>query len=242
LFVSSSQRCFFQMPDEQIWDLSPREARALQCELAPRVLLQPLPRSFAILGASDIGYARTSNQLVAVMVTFTWPELQPLETSQVISSALFPYIPGLLSFREAPTLVVAFRKLKTPPHVLLCDGQGIAHPRRLGLASHLGLCLGIPTVGCAKKRLCGEHGLLLSHRGASTPLVLNGEVVGSVFRSREGVKPIYISPGHLADVESSQALVADCLGRFRIPEPLRRAHNLATDLRRALTAQHPVFQ
>lgn len=139
------------------WDLSPKEAIELQRELAQHVQLKPLPEHFEVLGAADIGYVARTNQLVAAMLTFTWPDLQLIETSHVVSPILFPYIPGLLSFREVPPLLEAHRRLKRPPDILLCDGQGIAHPRKLGLASHLGLCLGIPAVGCAKKRLCGEH-------------------------------------------------------------------------------------
>lgn len=216
------------------WDLSPKEAIELQRELAQHVQLKPLPEHFEVLGAADIGYVARTNQLVAAMLTFTWPDLQLIETSHVVSPILFPYIPGLLSFREVPPLLEAHRRLKRPPDILLCDGQGIAHPRKLGLASHLGLCLGIPAVGCAKKRLCGEHASLDFYRGSYTPLILREEVVGYVFRSRDGVKPIYISPGHLADLESSREIVQHCLGRYRIPEPLRQAHNLATQLRRQI--------
>lgn len=220
------------------WDLSPGEAKLLQCDLATRVRFQPLPRHFRVLGASDIGYAKSCDKLVAVVVTFTWPDLGSLEAVYEVATARFPYVPGLLSFREAPALIAAFEKLRDPPEVLLCDGQGIAHPRRFGLASHVGLCLGVPTVGCAKRRLCGEHGTLRPERGSSTPLMLNDEEVGCVLRSRDGVKPIYVSPGHLADVSSSVELVTACLRRFRIPEPLRRAHNLATELRRRLASSY----
>jgi deoxyribonuclease V len=216
------------------WDLSPKEARILQQSLADRVKLQPLPGSFTALGAADIAYVSATNQLVAAILVFKWPDLSLIETSHVVAPITFPYVPGLLSFREIPPLLAAFGKLRRPPEVLLCDGQGIAHPRRFGLASHLGLCLDIPTIGCAKKLLCGKHDDMELHRGSSTPLHLGDETVGWVFCSRDGVKPIYISPGHLSDLESSKKLVQLCLSRFRIPEPLRQAHNLATQLRRAL--------
>ncbi|MGC8720263.1 MAG: endonuclease V [Thermodesulforhabdaceae bacterium] len=143
------------------------------------------------------------------------------------SSIRFPYIPGFLSFREIPPLVRAFKKLKTTPHVILCDGQGIAHPRKIGLASHLGLILKKPSIGCAKNKLCGTHAELPPEKGSWAKLIHNNEVVGAVYRSRTGVKPIYISPGHLTDLPSSIALVELCLGRYRIPEPLRRAHMLS---------------
>jgi len=138
-------------------------------------------------------------------------------------------------------VLAALGKLQYPPDVLLCDGQGIAHPRRFGLASHLGLCLDLPTVGCAKSRLCGDYEPFALQRGAGVPLRFRDEVVGWVFCSRTGVKPIYISPGHLSDQESSKELIRRCLGGFRIPEPQRQAHKLATQLRNALagSAQAP---
>lgn len=230
------KRVFLDHP----WDLTPKEARTKQLELVQQIRITPITMDFQILGAADIGYTSASNQMAAVVVTFRWPDLRPLEVSQVTGSVQFPYIPGLLSFREVPILLQAFGQLETPPDVLLCDGQGMAHPRRFGLVSHLGLCLGIPTVGCAKKRLCGEHEPLPPGKGAKVPLLLRGEVVGTVYRSRDRVKPIFISPGHLSDVDSSTELVCCCLGRFRLPEPIRSAHNLATELRRKLVTQHPV--
>jgi deoxyribonuclease V len=216
------------------WDLSPKEARELQEELAGSVVLQPIPERFEVLGASDIAYVAATNQLVAVLVTFDWPQLTPLETASVVSPVRFPYVPGLLSFREIPPVLEAFGRLNRRPEVLLCDGQGLAHPRKFGLASHLGLCLGIPTVGCAKSRLCGEHSPLNLRRGNRAPLYYREEIVGHVFCSRDNVKPIFVSPGHLADFSSSIELVERCLGRYRIPEPLRQAHNVATKLRQNL--------
>lgn len=220
-------------PSLHRWDLEPAEARTLQRELASQVRLQPLPEAFQVLGAADLAYVASTNQLVAVVVTFHWPELRLLESAHVVAPVTFPYLSGLLSFREVPAVLAAHRKLQRPPDVLLCDGQGIAHPRRFGLASHLGLCLNTPTVGCAKSRLCGEHHPFELRRGEAAPLRLGNDVVGWVFCSRSGVKPIYISPGHLSDLETSKALIHRCLGRYRIPEPLRQAHNLATQLRQA---------
>ena len=214
--------------------MAPSEAIALQRELAGQVRLQPIPEHFEVLGSSDIGYVQSTNQLVAVMLTFGWPRLDLLEAAHVVSPVRFPYVPGLLSFREVPPLLEAYFKLERPPDVLLCDGQGIAHPRKIGLASHLGLCLHIPTVGCAKKRLCGTHAPLEPRRGRYVPLFFKEEEVGRVFCSRDGVKPVYISPGHLADLESSTKLIERCLSRYRVPEPLRQAHQVATRLRREL--------
>lgn len=219
------------------WNLSPKEAILLQKELAAGVRLQPLPSRFKVLGAADIGYSKATDMLVAVMLAFSWPGLQLLESAHHIAEVSFPYIPGLLSFREVPPLLETYRKLEHQPDLLLCDGQGMAHPRKFGFATHLGICLQIPTVGCAKSRLCGEHEPLTLRKGFSKPLLLDGEQVGFVYCSRSGVKPIYISPGYLSDMESSRKLVSKCIGRYRIPEPLRLAHNLATRLRRELLSR-----
>ncbi len=218
------------------WNLSPKEAIALQKELACRVVGKPLPSRFRVIGAADIAYSKTTDKLIAVMLTFRWPDLAPLESVHVISRVAFPYIPGLLSFREVPPLIEAHRKLERKPDILLCDGQGIAHPRRLGFAAHIGLCLGIPTVGCAKSRLCGEHEPFSLRKGHSRPLTLGEEQVGLVYCSRTGVKPLYISPGHLCDITSAKKLVSRCIRRYRIPEPLRLAHIIATRLRVEMTA------
>lgn len=222
------------MSSPRQWNLSPKEAVALQRELNQQVVVKPLPTRFAVLGAADTAYLQNSRQLVAALVTFQWPDLQLSESVHAVCTIRFPYIPGLLSFREVPGLLEAYRKLRRPPDVILCDGQGLAHPRKLGLASHLGLCLDTPTVGCAKKRLCGEHSPLELRRGLYTALHFNDETLGYVYCSRDGVKPIYISPGHLADLESSRELIGRCLGRYRLPEPIRHAHQLATRLRRQL--------
>jgi len=216
------------------WELSPGEAVALQKSLAAKVRNQPLPTRFKVIGAADISYSRHTDILIAVIVSLSWPGLDPVETAHHVCMTEFPYVPGLLAFREVPPLIETYRKISRKPDVMLCDGQGIAHPRKLGLAAHLGLCLGIPTVGCAKSRLCGEHESPTLRKGLSKPLILNGEQVGLVFCSRDGVKPIYISPGHLADIASSKWLASRCLRRYRIPEPLRLAHNEANRIRHVL--------
>ena len=139
----------------------------------------------------------------------------------------FPYVPGLLSFREAPGVLAAFEQLQTKPHVVICDGQGIAHPRGLGLACHLGLWLGLPTIGSAKSRLIGEtQGVLGSKRGARRRLTHQGKHLGYVLRTRDGVKPLYVSPGHLIDHEESVNLLLRCCTRYRLPEPQRLADQL----------------
>lgn len=222
---------------EHSWTISPKEALEVQNKLASQVRVEPLPERLEIIGAADISYSGRTDLLIAVVLSFKWPGLELIESAHHVCRAAFPYVPGLLSFREVPPLIEAFRKTGQKPEVLLCDGQGIAHPRKMGFASHLGLCLGIPTVGCAKSRLCGDHDEVTLRKGRSKPLLLRGEQVGIVFCSRDGVKPIYISPGHLSDIPSSEKLVSRCLGRYRIPEPLRLAHIEATRKREELDLQ-----
>lgn len=219
------------------WNLSPKEAVELQKQLAVQVAIRPLPSRFKVIGAADIAYSKTTDKLIAVMLTFGWPDLSPLESVHVVSRAAFPYVPGLLSFREVPPLLETYHKLDRKPDVLLCDGQGIAHPRKMGFAAHLGLCLGIPTVGCAKSRLCGEYSTFSLKKGRSAALMLGDEQVGLVYCSKDGVQPLYISPGHQSDIPSAKKLVSKCIRRYRIPEPLRLAHILATRLRIEMAGQ-----
>lgn len=179
------------------------------------------------IAAVDVSFPRKGKARAGV-VLLRFPHLEILETAQRTGSALFPYIPGLLSFREIPVLLKAFGALRSRPECILCDGQGIAHPRRMGLASHLGILLEIPTIGCAKSRLIGSFQEPPPNRGAFSPLLDDqGETLGAVLRTRAQVKPLFVSPGHLIDLEKAVELVLACSPKFRIPEPLRLAHRLA---------------
>lgn len=216
------------------WDLDPRRAVALQRELAEQVRLMPtLPASPATVAGVDVSYEKHGDHFFAAVVVLDFATLTVIDQAWADDRVDFPYIPGLLSFRELPVLLAAFRRLKTVPDVVLVDGQGVAHPRRIGLASHLGLWLNLPTVGCAKSRLCGSHDEPGMKRGEAAPLWLEDEVVGMVLRTRERVKPLYVSPGHLLDVESATRLTLACTGRYRMPEPTRLAHHLTNQLRKA---------
>ncbi|MBW1982470.1 MAG: deoxyribonuclease V [Deltaproteobacteria bacterium] len=206
------------------WPASAKKAVALQRQLARQVVLQPLPRRPQLIAGADVGYRPDDSKVVAAVAVYRLPQLELQELLTVEDHVSFPYVPGLLSFREIPSLLKAFEHLQLQPDIVLCDGQGVAHPRRLGLASHLGLWLQVPTVGCAKSRLVGEHGRVGENRGQYRSLMHAGERLGVVLRTRRRVKPLYISPGHLADVDSSMRLVLRCCRRFRLPEPIRRAH------------------
>jgi len=206
------------------WNITPKEAINLQKQLASRVVLKPLPEQITLVAGADVGYSNRYQAAVAALATYTYPSLEFRELVQFSGEIAYPYRPGLLSFRELPMLLEAFQRLQGQPDVVLCDGQGIAHPRRLGLASHLGLWLDLPTVGCAKTRLVGAHGKVGPKKGQYRSLMHRHELVGVVLRTRTEVKPLYVSPGHLADFESSRRLVMRCCSKYRLPEPIRQAH------------------
>jgi deoxyribonuclease V len=223
------------MPDVETlhsWDVSTAEARDLQLELAARVdRSRTMPPIETVAGA-DVSYDLRGKWLYAAVVVLRMRTWEVLDRSGVIAEARFPYVPGLLSFREAPPVIEAFTKLTVRPDVLICDGQGIAHPRRLGLASHIGLWLGLPAIGCAKSWLCGEYEEPGPERGDRSPLIDAGETIGAVVRTRTRIKPLYVSTGHLCDLESAIAIVLATATKYRQPWTTRSAHQYVNDLRR----------
>jgi len=206
------------------WDLSTEEAVRLQQRLAAKVELKPLPTKIRLVAGADMALSKEEGLFFAAVVVLRYPELEPVEERAARAEARFPYVPGLLSFREAPVVLDAVSKLQSEPDVLICDGQGVAHPRRIGLASHLGLWLRMPTIGCAKSLLVGEHEAPGRKSGSWKPLKDGREVIGSVLRTRSNVKPVFVSPGHKCDHEGAREVVLGCVDRFRLPEPTRRAH------------------
>jgi deoxyribonuclease V len=217
------------------WSLSYKEALAVQERLRKEVRLRPLAsRDIRHVAGADVAVSKKLGRLISAVVVLQFPSLSVVEERTFCSELFFPYIPGLLSFREIPGLIDCLKQVRTPFQAMLCDGQGIAHPRRVGLASHLGVLLNVPTIGCAKSRLLGEFGPLGEEKGAAVPLRHHGRRIGTVLRTRAGVKPIFVSPGHLVDFASSVRVVLHCLSRYRIPEPTRRAHILAGSYKRTL--------
>ena len=210
------------------WDLSPEEAVALQRQLAPRVIrttsLVTPPR---LIAGVDLSAPDAQGRVTGAVVVVRYPGLDIAEVRVHNSSPEMPYIPGLLSFRESPAILGALEQLSTTPDLLLVDGQGLAHPRRFGIACHLGLLLDLPTVGCAKSILRGRHGPLAAHQGASAELIDGGEVVGAALRTRQGVSPLYVSIGHRVDLATALDWVLACCKRYRLPEPTRLAHQAA---------------
>ena len=214
------------------WNVTYSDAAAIQKRLRRRVLMRFDRRRVETVAGADISYDRASERFFAGVLVMRFPTLEVVEQASGASRPTFPYIPGLLSFREAPALLEVFASLRRRPSVIFFDGQGIAHPRRMGLASHMGLLLDCPSVGVAKSRLCGTHAEPGPAKGEWTPLLDGEETVGRVLRTRDRVKPLYISIGHRMDLPTACRLVLACCTRYRQPEPTRQAHLLVTRLRK----------
>jgi deoxyribonuclease V len=215
------------------WKVSPAEAIQIQEELRKRLLLAPLKSPLKKIAAGDVSYSRGDDRVYAAFLLFSYPDMDLLEIASARGRAPFPYIPGLLTFREAPVLIKAFSRLKAKPDAILVDGQGIAHPRSMGIAAHLGLLLDLPSIGCAKSRLMGIPEEPAPDRGSAVPLLAGGRTVGMIVRTRTGVKPVYVSPGHKIDLKTSVKIVLSLCRGCRIPEPLRQAHIFVNQLRAA---------
>ena len=220
------------------WRLTPKRATALQERLRARVVSSEAPRwkDVRTVAGLDVCYWKATDRCHAAVVVTRVDTMEVIEEATASMASPFPYVPGLLSFREASPLIAALRRLRCEPDVLLFDAQGRAHPRRLGLASHLGVLYDRPSVGCAKSRLCGVHKPVGEERGAWTPLrdEATGEVIGSVVRTRAGVKPVYVSVGHRVTDAFARRLVLALSPRYRLTEPIRLAHRLSNATRREL--------
>jgi deoxyribonuclease V len=224
------------------WDISYAEARVLQTQLAGKVRFEPLKREPQLIAGLDCAFSKDGKQILAAAVVLRMlieghgdaavRSFELVETASALKKVTFPYIPGLLSFREAPVCLAVVEKLKTRPDLFLIDGQGIAHPRRLGLAAHLGLFLGRPTVGCAKSRLTGTFAEPALEKGSHSPLYDGDEVIGAVVRTRTNVKPLFISVGHRCTLDDAIRLTLACATKYRLPEPTRLAHQTVSRLKR----------
>jgi len=210
------------------WDLGPQQAIALQRELASRVISADTLTSLRWVAGVDVGIVREVAR--AAVVVLTYPELTVIECVAAERPVTFPYIPGLLSFREAPVILDALARLSVRPDLLMFDGQGIAHPRRLGIAAHLGVLLDHPTIGCAKSRLSGVYDEPGPERGDHAWLRDHDEIIGAVLRTRARVKPMFVSVGHKMRLESALEIVLGCGCGYRLPEPTRQAHHFASSL------------
>ncbi len=215
---------------EAQWRLTPKQAVALQQRLRKQVILRDQVGEVHTVAGTDVGFADNGKTVVAAVAVLDFPSLSLREVATARQACRFPYVPGLLSFRELPAVLAALEKLARAPDLVLCDGQGYAHPRRFGIACHLGVITGLPTIGVAKTRLLGEHPPLPDRRGAWVPLRDGGETIGAVLRSRQGVKPIYVSAGHKVSLARALDYVMACTTRFKLPETTRWAHRHASGL------------
>jgi deoxyribonuclease V len=208
------------------WDLTPNQAYQLQQKLCQWVIFQPLDlQSIHSVGGIDASYRKDS--VIAAVVVLNFPSLEPIDQVAVQFPLTYPYLPGLLSFREAPAVLRALEQLSCLPDVLIADGHGWAHPRRFGLACHLGVLLDQPVIGCAKSLLCGEVAEFPQQAGSSASIHLGEEILGAAVRKRTGINPMYVSVGNKVDLPSAIALVMACVRKYRVPEPIRHAHHLS---------------
>lgn len=214
------------------WSLSPKVAAALQREMAASVRRERPRGPIRLVAGLDVAFSSDGEQCIGGVVVWDTEAGVAVEERVTRTALRFPYVPGLLSFREAPAVLAVLRKLRTVPDALMCDGHGLAHPRRFGLASHVGVIADMPTLGCAKSRLCGEHREPGRRRGSKVALEHHGEVIGSVLRTRDGVKPIYVSIGHRIDQATADRVALECGAGYRQPEPTRLADRLVAAAKR----------
>ena len=213
------------------------EAKKVQLELKKKLKIRPLITPPLYIAGVDASFAE--NRIIAVACLYKLPELVFIQHADSIETVSFPYVPGYLSFREGPAIINAVRKLSIKPDLILFDGQGIAHPENMGIASHIGILLSIPSVGCAKSRLIGTYTMPGDSKGSYSRLTYKGEIVGSVLRTRDKVKPVFISAGHLIDLKGAMNIVLQCITRYRLPEPIRKADRLTRELKYQYTSQLP---
>lgn len=213
---------------EHSFDVTPAEAVAIQASLRQKVKRQDeLNANITLVAGVDCGFP-DQKRIRAAIALLRYPDLTVVDAITIEQEVRFPYVPGLLSFREAPAILAAFAKLETMPELVLVDGQGMAHPRRLGIASHLGVLLDLPTIGVAKTKLCGHYTIPADEKGAFSALIQGDEVIGAVLRTRIHVKPVFVSIGHKISLPVAIAWVMNTVTRFRLPEPIRFAHHLAS--------------
>lgn len=202
------------------------EATQIQLEMREKIVLKPFEKRIKTIAGADISFNKFSNTVFAGIVVLSYPEMELLSYSLIEMETIFPYVSGYLAFREVPSLLRAWEQLPEKPDVLVLDGQGITHPRKMGIASHFGVLENQPTIGCAKSMMFGKFDDLGLEKNSSSEIIGKGELLGYALRTKNAVKPIYISPGNLITVEESLEVIRDCVGKYRIPEPTRVAHDM----------------
>ncbi len=212
------------------WNVSVSEAKTIQERLSQKIIVRDEFKDINYVAGTDVGINSKQKIACGAVIVLKFPELSVVERAFEYQELVFPYIPGYLSFREAPVLIRAFENLSILPNLILCDGQGIAHPRNFGLACHMGLLTGIPTIGVAKSRLIGSYSEPKTAKGFSSILYHQSQQIGNVIRTRTGVKPLFVSPGHKIGFRSAVTLTLACCTRYKLPETTRLAHKFATEL------------
>ena len=216
------------------WNITIDEAKKLQYDLARKIKKHKLPSNIKRVAGFDVSYLKEKNILIAGMVIIDYPSLNLYDSFIITDQINFPYIPGYLSFREAPVLLKLIEKHQQQADVFIFDGHGIAHPRGLGIASHLGVLTNKPSIGCAKKKLIGDFQIPKLDKGASTDLIYKGDILGKVLRTKYKVKPVFVSVGHLVSLQEAVSFVLSCTTTYRLPEPTRLAHNTVYNYRKSL--------
>lgn len=226
-YVRRREIKFMELRNLHKWDLAPKEAMRVQYRLRKMVRLKPLSvKKIRYIAGVDVSVKNGISKAAIVVLSF--PELKKIEAVTCASKTVFPYVPGLLSFREGPVILKCMDRLRTEPDVFIFDGQGLAHPRKFGIASHIGIILGKPTIGSAKSRLYGEYEMPGRKKGdRSTLKDKDNTPIGAVLRTRNNAKPVFVSPGHLTDIDSSVKIILASSPKYRIPEPIRAAHLVA---------------
>lgn len=214
------------------WDINPKNAIAIQNQLAQNVIFQNIPNTISTIAGIDVSYSYDDNKMIAGIIILDYPSLSEIDRYFYVKDISFPYIPGFLSFREAPAIVEMIEKYSIKSDIFFFDGHGIAHPRGLGIAAHVGVLLNISSLGCAKKKLVGDYEIPDNYRGAFSGLLYKGNTIGYVLRTKINVKPIYISVGNLLKLHELPELVLNCTKKYRIPEPTRLAHLAVTNYKR----------
>ena len=210
------------------WQISIEQAREIQLKLAKKITIKPLPGTISTIAGFDVSYQNNENALIAGMVILNYPSLEPIESHIIKDKITFPYIPGYLSFREAPAILQLIDSYAKDIDVFIFDGHGLAHPRGLGIASHIGVLADIVTIGCAKKKLVGKYQLPEQQKGAISNLEYKGKVVARVVRTRDNVKPVFISVGNKVNLDEATKFILNCCTRYKLPEPTRLAHQIVT--------------
>jgi deoxyribonuclease V len=221
------------------WNLEYSEAIELQRRLSEQLVLEAPEMDIRLIAGADVSYSKGSNLFFSSVVVLEMPGMKVVELANAEGKVDFPYIPGLLSFREAPILIKAFEKIENIPEVVIFDGQGTAHPRGLGLASHMGLILNLPSIGCAKKNLVGDYGPVGSEVGENTSITFKDKSIGAVLRTKRNVKPVFVSPGHRMDIPSAVDIVMKTCRGYKLPEPTRQAHIAVNKARVSYSTQSP---